>query len=186
MKGIIFNLLEDFIVEKAGEDGFEEILAAAGLRTTEPFVGPGSYPDEDLTALVAKAVERLGVPTDEALRAFGRFCIPPLARRFPGFVAPHTHPKAFLLTVDAFHTTEVNKLFEGARSPRFIYESPAPDRLVMRYQSDRRLCALVEGLLDGVATHYGVPIAREQTSCMLHGDAACVFDLSFPPREGLP
>ena len=186
MKGIIFNLLEDFIVENLGDDALEEILAGTGLRTTEPFVGPGSYPDEDLMALVAQVVERMGIPTDEALRAFGRFCIPPLVRRFPGFVTPHSHPKDFLLTVDAFHSTEINKLFEGAQCPRFHYESPAPDRLIMRYESERRLCALVEGLLEGVATHFDVPIRHSQTACMLHGDPACVFDLTFLPPPGTP
>ena len=184
MKGIIFNLFEDFMVETFGDEAYEEIFASAGLQTTEPFVGPGSYPDEDLLALVGKVVERLGIPADEALRAFGRFCIPPLARRFPVFLAAHSHPKDFLLTVDTFHSMEVNKLFEGSQCPRFHYESPAPDRLVMRYGSARRLCALVEGLLDGVATHYGIPIAHVQTACMLRGDPACVFDLSFPPQEG--
>ncbi len=186
MKGIIFNLFEDFVVEKLGAEAYEEILASAGLQTTEPFVGPGSYPDEDLFALVASAVKRMGVPTAEALRAFGRFCIPPLARRFPRFMTPHAHPKDFLLTVDAFHSTEVNKLFDGARCPRFHYETPTPDRLVMRYESERRMCALVEGLLDGVATYYGVPIEHAQTSCMLHGDPACVFDLTFAAREATP
>lgn len=183
MKGIIFNLFEEFLVENLGEDACEEILASTPMKTTEPFVGPGSYPDEDLMALVASTVKRMGVPADEALRAFGRFCIPPLARRFPGLMTPHSHPRDFLLTVDSFHSTEVNKLFDGARCPRFHYESPAPDRLVMRYESDRRLCALVDGLLDGVASHYGVPIRHVQTSCMLRGDPACTFDLAFPPRK---
>jgi len=186
MKGIIFNLFEDFVINSLGVDAWEEILASAGLKTTEPFVGPGSYPDEDLLALVATTVKQMGVSNEEALRAFGRFCIPPLARRFPGFMTPHTHPKDFLLTVDAFHSTEVNKLFDGARCPRFHYETPAPDRLVMRYESERRMCALVEGLLDGVAIHYGVPIRHVQTSCMQHGDPACVFDLTFGSREGTP
>ena len=45
---------------------------------------------------------------------------------------------------------------------------------------------LVEGLLDGVATYYGVPIEHAQTSCMLHGDPACVFDLTFAAREATP
>jgi hypothetical protein len=181
VKGIIFNLFEDFVIANVGDEAYEEILASADLRTAEPFVGPGSYPDEDLMALMGQVVRRMNIPADETLRAFGRFCLPPLARRFPGFMTPHTHPKAFLLTVDSFHSTEVNKLFDGARCPRFRYESPALDRLIMRYQSERRMCALAEGLLDGVATYYGVPIRHVQTACMLRGDSECAFDLTFLP-----
>ena len=63
MKGIIFNLPEEFVVETFGVDAYEEILAASELRTTDPVVGPGTYPDEDLLALVGKTVERLGTGT---------------------------------------------------------------------------------------------------------------------------
>jgi hypothetical protein len=92
-KGIIFNLFEEFVVSVAGEDVYEEILGTCGLRTTEPFVGPGSYPDKDLLALVAKTVEKLELSPVDAIRAFGRFCIPALARRFPAFMAPPRLPR---------------------------------------------------------------------------------------------
>jgi hypothetical protein len=183
VKGIIFNLLEEFVDETLGDAAYEEILETCDLETTDPFVGPGSYPDEDLLALVGKTVERQGTGMPDGLRAFGRFCIPQLALRFPAFLAPHTSAKSFLLSVDDLHTLEVRKLLDDARPPRFDYADPAPDRLVMRYSSSRRLCHLVEGLIEGVAQHFGDPITYRQSSCMERGDGACEFELTFPPRE---
>jgi hypothetical protein len=186
MKGIIFNLLENFVVETQGIEAYEQILAATELRTTEPFVGPGSYPDEDLMALVGTTVARLGIDRNEALRAFGRFCVPKLAQRFPAFMAAHRHPKAFLLTVGTVHDLEVRKLYPDATPPRFAYESPAENRLVMRYSSPRRLCAFVAGLVDGVADHFGVPIQQEQICCMAAGADCCEFQLTFASPEAAP
>jgi hypothetical protein len=183
MKGIIFNLLEEFVVETQGIEVYEEILASTSLRTAEPFVGPGSYPDEDLMALVAATIARLGIDQDSALRAFGRFCIPKLAQRFPALMAPYRHPKAFLLTVTKLHDLEMRKLYPDATPPRFAYESPAEDRLVMRYLSPRKLCALVTGLIDGVAEYYGVPIGQEQACCMASGADCCEFRLTFATPE---
>ena len=56
MKGVVFNMLEEFVVENAGEEVFEEILYTCEFITVEPFVGPGTYPDEDLNELVSKTI----------------------------------------------------------------------------------------------------------------------------------
>ncbi|MFQ5464333.1 MAG: heme NO-binding domain-containing protein [Thermodesulfobacteriota bacterium] len=180
MKGIIFNLLERFIVENLGEEKYEEILSHCTLKTKEPFVGPGSYPDEDLMAIVARAVETMGITLPEALRAFGRFCLPKFAERFPEFMTPYDHPKEFLMTVDSVIHVEVEKLYPDAQTPSLVYEDPAPDRLVIRYESRRKLCHLFEGLIDGVADYYGSPIEYGQRTCMLEGARACEFELAFP------
>jgi predicted hydrocarbon binding protein len=181
MKGIIFNLLEDFLKERLGEEKFEELIDGCALKTREPFVGPGSYPDEDLLAIVDRAVEVTGMAKAEALRAFGRFCIGKLALKYPPLFDRHDNAKAFLKTLDALHNIEVKKLYADAKPPEFIMEDPSPDRLTMRYLSERRLCPLMEGLIEGVAEHYGAPIRFRQRTCMLEGGSSCEFELEFAP-----
>jgi predicted hydrocarbon binding protein len=51
----------------------------------------------------------------------------------------------------------------------------------MGYQSRRKLCSLAQGFIEGAAVHYGETLALEHPSCMLKGDAKCVFWLSFAP-----
>lgn len=179
MKGIVFNLLEDFITEKAGAEKYEEILSSCELKTKEPFVGPGSYPDEDLLEIVGKTVQAMGITLPEALRAFGRFCFPKLAEKFPFFVTPYKHPKPFLMTVETVIHVEVKKLYKDAEPPTFSYEEPSPDILIMRYRSKRKLCFLMEGLLEGVADYYRSPIRQRQKRCMIEGAEECDFELTF-------
>lgn len=179
MKGVIFNLFEDFVTDGFGEDAYESLLDAATLETTEPFIGPGLYPDEDLLALVGQAVEQLDVPLPDALRAFGRYALPKLVAAHPNFAEPGVGAKEFLLSVDAVIHVEVKKLFPDAVTPAFSYEDPAEGELLMRYRSDRRFCHLVEGFFEGVSDHFSEKIEYEHGDCMHDGAEECVFRLRF-------
>jgi hypothetical protein len=181
MKGVIFNLLEEFIIEVADEDTYEDILDEVKLATEEPFVGPGTYPDEDLMAIVTKAVEKLGIPVPDAVRAFGKWIFPKLVGMIPPEFTDFQHPKDFLKTVDHIIHVEVRKLYEHAAPPRFYYEDPAPDRLIMKYQSPRKLYDLMDGLLEGVAEFYKTPIDYVRTETEHDGQEVCEYQLTFSP-----
>ena len=68
---------------------------------------------------------------------------------------------------------ELRKLYPDAQVPEFEFEEPAPDELVIRYCSPRRLCALAEGLIVGAAAHYCTPIQLDHPECMHRGHAKC-------------
>jgi predicted hydrocarbon binding protein len=179
MKGIIFNLLEDFITEGWGEETYDQILSRCPLHATGPFVGPGTYADADLMTIVAKTTERLGISVPEAVHAFGKYCFPRLAAKFPMFVEGHTHPKSFLKTIDAVIHVEVRKLFKDAEPPTMRFVDPSPDELLITYISKRKLCTLMEGLLDGTAEYFKTPIRYGQSACVLRGAETCEFHLTF-------
>ena len=182
MKGIMFNILEDFICENWGDEKYEEILALCPLKTKEPYVGPGSYPDSDLTTIAAQASDVLGVPLNEALRLLGAFAFTKFAEKFPEFIEHTTSARDFLLTVDSVIHVEVKKLYPDAVTPKFSYQDLSESQLIIVYRSHRRLCALMEGLIDGVANHFGTKIQHIQRKCVCQGHAACEFDLRFLPN----
>ena len=179
MKGVIFNLFEDFVCEGFGDDTYEAILDEADLQTEGPFVGPGLYPDADLLELVGRTIARLGIPLRDALRAFGRFALPRLVASHPDFADSTMTAKEFLVSVDGVIHVEVQKLFPDAITPRLVCEDAGPDRLVMTYRSERGFCHLVEGFLDGVSDHFGTKIDYHQSSCAHDGADACRFELGF-------
>lgn len=134
-------------------------------------------------AIVERSVEVSGLQLPEALRSFGRFCMPKLAARHQDFFEPHAHPKIFLKTVDFIHQTEVKKLYKDAEPPSFTYDDPAPDRLTIHYRSKRRLCHFMEGLLDEVADYFESPIRHRQISCMLDGAETCELILPLQLKQ---
>jgi hypothetical protein len=179
MKGIVFNLLEQFASLKLGEARYEQVRSACPLMTRTPFEPTETYPFEDLLAILKGVVEALDVTRDEVLREFGLFSFPKFAGLFPAYVVRYPHPKEFLLAVDSIIHAEVGKRFKGASPPRFTYKDPSSNRLVMEYHSQRGLCSFMEGLIQGVAEVFKSPIRCKQTRCRHRGDPACEFDLRF-------
>ena len=179
MKGVIFNLFEEFVIENWGEETYEAILDECELATKEPFVGPGTYADEDLMLIVGKAVEKLGIPLSDGMRAFGKWILPKLMEQVPKSMTDFEHPKDFLQTVHGIIHVEVRKLYSDAEPPQFTYADPAPDRLIIQYQSKRRMYDLMDGLIDGVAEYFDCPIEFKRELKQGEGGEMAEYDLTF-------
>jgi hypothetical protein len=177
MKGIIFNLLEEVVSEKYGEDVWDDLLARAQVEGA--FTSLGSYPDEHFIALVDSAAATLHLTPNEVIRWFGTEAIPRLARKYPGFFNKHQATRPFLITVNGIIHPEVRKLYPGADTPDFEIDGTSPDVLVMGYYSKRRLCALAEGFITGAAGHYGERATINHCTCMHRGDDHCRLEISF-------
>ena len=98
MKGIVFNLLEESVRNQYGEDTWDDLLERAGL--TGAYTSLGNYPDAELLSLVGAASEALGTPADDLVRWFGRTALPLLASAYPGFFAPHSGTRPFVVTLN--------------------------------------------------------------------------------------
>lgn len=173
MKGVVFNLLEEFVRRAHGEDAWDGLLARA--RLDGAYTSLGNYADGDLGALVTAASEMLGQPPAKIVRAFGRKALPMLAEKYPNFFTPFPSTRPFLLALNDIIHPEVNKLYRGAETPEFEFDASADDVLVMGYASRRRLCDFAHGLIEGAAAHYGEEVTIEQPRCMHRGDARCEF-----------
>jgi hypothetical protein len=179
VKGIVFNLLEGAVSREHGDDAWDDLLLAAGLDGA--YTSLGSYPDSDLTDLVAAASASLGVPPQGIIRWFGRQALPALAAAYPGFFEPHVDVRSFLYTLNDIIHPEVRKLYPGADVPNFGLTTAADGTVAMRYGSPRRLCAFAEGLIEGAAAYYAQTVAIEQPQCMLRGDELCTIEIHIDP-----
>ena len=179
MKGIVFNLLEEVVSTAHGEAAWDQLLEAAGLDGA--YTSLGSYSDDEIFALVRVAAATLGLPEDEVLRWFGHQAMPLLARRYPAFFGGHADARSFLLTLNSIIHPEVRKLYPGAQTPVFDFDTSLADALAIGYNSPRRLCALAEGFMQGAAEHYGEQADITQPECMHHGAAKCSFHVHFRP-----
>lgn len=182
MKGIIFNLLEAVVCQHFGEETWEELLEAAGTDGT--FTSLGSYPDEELMRLVAAAANKLSLSTTEVVRWAGIQALPLMAERYQQFFQGHSSTRSFLLTLNNVIHPEVLKLYPGADTPIFHYDTSSPDYLVMEYKSRRRMCAFAEGLILGAASYFGEDARIEHTKCIDREEGQCIFYLTFEEKAG--
>ena len=177
MKGIVFNLLEECVSRTHGEDTWDLLLQKAGLEGA--FTSLGTYPDEQLYALVAAAAEALKVPPQGVIRWFAVEAAGLFAERFPEFFSPHKTTRSFLMTLNGIIHPEVRKLYPGADVPNFTFEDQADGRLSIVYHSHRKLCALAEGLIEGSAKQFGEKVTIEQPVCVQRGDPECILVVGF-------
>lgn len=171
MKGVIFNLLEEAVVDQFGDTAWDDLLDAAEVEGA--YTSLGSYPDSEIMALVAAASAKLDLSPAAILRWFGKSAIPSLATRYPDFFSTPGNVRNFLLSVNTIIHPEVRKLYSGAGCPHFQFEERASGELIIGYSSPRMLCALAEGFIAGAADHFGESVQVAHAGCMHDGSAQC-------------
>ena len=180
MKGIVFNLLEEVVVNELGADKWDELLDAAGVDGI--YTSLGNYPDAEVVKLVAAGAAALSISEAEVLRWFGRKAMPLLVQRYPVFFTHHKNTRNFVLTLNTVIHHEVEKLYPGSSPPPFEFDMSREDLLVMHYRSHRRLCHLAHGFIEGAGDYYGETVECEQLVCMHSGAQLCTFHLTFRPK----
>ncbi len=158
-------------------EAWDSLLQKAGLNGI--YTAAGSYPDLQAFNIVGALSKHSGMATDTLLGVFGEYMFSGFVSQYPTFFPEGIHTKELLKSVDGIIHVEVQKLFPDAILPKFEYEDPSEDRLVMKYTSQRKLCKLAEGLFNGAAKHFGESIEHTQSKCMLLGDDHCRFELKF-------
>ena len=176
MKGHIFQLLEEFLVETAGETNYQQLLERCSFDTDIGFIRTETYPDAHLLELVGHACDHLGISVEQAQQAFGKWILPHLVDMLPTGSAPYSDPDAFLQHIGQIHEVELKKLYPDAEPPAFVYRY-TDDQPVLTYFSKRKMFALVEGCLDGIAEHWGVPISYQRVPD--ENEFRCHFHIQF-------
>lgn len=177
MKGVIFNVLEEMVIETCGMQTWNEVLQSQNADGI--YTSGDSYPDEELFGLVTEVSARLEQPIETVIEAYGVYLFKQLASRYPMFVDQCDNLRDFLISVDTVIHIEVKKLYDSPNLPDFEYDESRNDQLVMKYQSPRKLCVLAEGLIRGAAEHYGETIVIDHPVCMHKGADHCDLVVRF-------
>lgn len=183
MKGIIFNLLEEVVVQRFSERHWDGLLRAAAVEGV--YTSLGNYPSTDFVALIDALAIRGKTSVESILRWFGCNAMPYLAARYPGFLSDHDGLRNFLLSLNDVPQGEVRKVYPGADVPLFDFHSvlgAADDTampLLVRYQSPEELCWLAEGFIQGAASHYRQAVLIRQLQCVHKGDDDCTLQCSI-------
>jgi hypothetical protein len=172
--GVIFSSFRDYVTERHGREAADAVFAdGASYLLSE------SYPDEELLAAVRRAADVGGDDLDTVLFDFGVFAAEKtFARLYPAFFAISPSAREFLLTVETRIHELVRATIPNAQPPQ-LHVSEGSDGLFILYESPRRLCVLLRGLVEGTARHYGETAEVVERTCMLRGDEACTFDVTL-------
>lgn len=178
MKGIVFTSLGDMVEEKFGLETWNTLLKDVNLPSGGIYTAGGTYPDEELTALIMGMSKLVKREPSELIETFGVYMFPVLAGKYPNFLEKK-NLKDFIKSIDEVIHVEVRKLYPDASLPFITYKDPAPNMLIFNYRSPRKLCTLAIGLIHGAAAHFKTKVTIKQTKCMLNGADHCRLEIVF-------
>ena len=177
MKGMIFLLFNEFVVETYGFGIWEDMLANIQPVSEGIYTAGATYADREFMALLSDLTDKLDLVCQDILIAFGRYMFPKLAAKYSFFLKDHDCLKTFLLTVDRIIHVEVKKLDPEAQLPELTYQEPSENQLIIYYRSERRLCYLAEGLIEGAARYFKTRLKIRHPVCMHKGAEACRLEV---------
>ena len=170
MHGLILNSFNRFVRDELG-------LTPAPAE----YALDAAYPDHELARLVAETAGAASVEPEELLRRFGRYAAAVEFRRlYPDYYTEAGGTRTFLLGVEERIHELVRGAIPGAYPPHLRVVPLGAEGVVVTYTSERQLCSMLEGLIEGVAGYYGESFAISHVECMRRGDIACAVFVEPP------
>ena len=180
MKGVINKGIQELVESRFGSEAWESVKEKAGCE--EPFFAVSEdYPDEMTEKLAKAASEVSGLSLEQVMVEFGKFWVPNTGKANYGtyFAIAGSNPREFLLNMNEVHR-HVTKSISNATPPHFECEELPDGRLLMVYESERGLCAVMRGLIMGVGILFDQTLEVQEIKCKHKGDQQCVMEVTFP------
>lgn len=172
MKGVLFNVVEDVVTEALSADAWDDVVDESGVSGA--YTSLGTYPDEELLALVGATAGATKLTETETLQLSGRMGFKHLVRRAPHLLDGIADWRGVLNSLDDIIHPEVRKIYPGADVPGFDTRDDG-DALVVTYTSKRGLCALADGLVLGTGDWFETPLEVEHLTCVHTGGEQCTM-----------
>lgn len=153
MHGVIHSELKRYIEVNHESGGWGEIVEEAGL-SDKLYTTVGTYPDDEIHAIVGAASALTGAPKEDILEDFGEFLAPTLMSMYKSLIKPEWGTMEMLMNAEDTMHRVVRMKKPGADPPRLNFEKKDSNTLKLVYDSPRRMSAVAKGIIRGVADHY--------------------------------
>ncbi len=188
MLGLIFVTWEKYLSERFGSTLLEQYRNAIGETTSTLPLAGRRYGDDTLLAGVETASKLTRTPADMLLCEYGRyFTNNGLTSHLCAYLLSQIHSGQELLLAMRKAHARLRISFEGTTPPLFDYEkSSSPNEVILIYSSERHLCSVLLGAIQGAAERYGEKVHVVEQECMKHGAPSCRFVARFYPPPSDP
>ena len=140
------------------------------------------YNDTAFIAGVQTLCRLSEVPANTLLREYGRyFILNGLTSRLCAYLLAQVHSGRDLLLIMKEGHQQMRYTPERITPPLFRYELIPGDPLglILIYDSERQLCPILHGAIEGAGERYGEQAQVTELTCMKYGANACRFEIHF-------
>lgn len=162
MKGMVFTELLEMVEANWSLDMVDAMIDGADVASGGAYTSVGTYPYEEIIALVTTLSRLTDISPPDLVRAFGKHLFGRFALAYPRFFEGAKGSFAFLAGIEDVIHAEVRKLYPDAELPTFEVETHG-DGLSLTYFSEHPFADLAHGLIEGCVAHFGeaIEVRRE-------------------------
>lgn len=178
MYGMIFEFMREYVQERHGGQETWKALLKANNKEHKIYFPSIEYPDREIIALAFTAAKALNLPLSAVLEDFGAF----LATRLLSFYHMYVDDdswRSFEVIENAggcIHQA-INRHNPNRKPPKLITRRNGKGEMLLQYQSHRKLCHVVKGIVRGLGEHFHETVTITETQCMLKGSSSCIMKL---------
>jgi len=173
MHGVIHRRLKQYVEERMPDGAWDRVVDHAGVEP-KLYLPVAHYPDEEFTSMVDAIADLSGHEAETVRRDFGRFLAPEILSTFSAHVKGEWSLLDLLEHLDEVYE-EIESQNEDNDPPTVSCDRVVSDMAVLTYESERKLCEVGLGVIEGLAKEYDEEISIEEDRCMLDGDDHCEF-----------
>lgn len=177
MHGSICVILKKFIEQNYGKETWTEILRLAGHDglVLSPIQ---TYPDEAVFAIVGATCEHLEIDLKTGLEAVGKFAAPELVRFARGMLHPDWKTFELLANIESLIHRTIRVSNPEADPANIQAFELSDDQVQVVYSSQRGLCSLANGILQGLGDVFDEELTVVENTCSQKGDPFCTFTVT--------
>ncbi len=182
MHGLIFVTWEKYLADRFGNSFLSAYRDAVGETPSTVPLASRVYDDATLLAGVGAASKLAHFPVETLLREYGRyFLINGLTSHLCAYLLAQVHSGRELLVMMRKAHAQMRRIPDGLTPPVFEFEaiSTYSNGLTVIYNSNRQLCPVLYGAIEGAAERYGEQVQIVERSCMKRGASECRFEIYF-------
>ncbi len=177
MKGIVFTEFLEMVEDTFSPAVADEMISASNLESNGFYTTVGTYDHKEMVEMVTQLSRMTDVPIGDLLEKYGVYLFSRLIEGYPAFLDGMDNAFDFLKTIDNHIHVEVMKLYPEAELPRFHYEEPDANTLILRYASPRGLGAFAFGMMVGCFAYFEEDIDVTQKDLSNGSDQVIEFTL---------
>ncbi len=158
MKGMIFTEFMEMVEASWSMDMVDRIIADSKVASGGSYTSVGTYPHEEIIALILALSQATGIAPPELARTFGKHLFGRFALAYPRFF--HGMDGGcfqFLYGIEHVILAEVSKLYPDAELPTFEVKIEK-SCLNLTYYSPHPFADLAQGLIEGCVAHFAEDI----------------------------
>jgi len=181
MHGRILWQFRDYVEARHGGAAWATLLKAAGLENRVYLAQP--YPDTEVVSLLRAAEKMTGKPIPVLLQDFGEFTVPALLSMYSYLIKPEWRTLDVIEHAEKAAHGAVRQQVIGAAPPYLRVRRVDSNRVILAYNSPRKMCALAMGVGIGLGKHFQEDILVQHYPPVCLGVPCCEITYTSRPKN---